>query len=75
MGNDRELFDIPVLNESVPCPNFVFKPCSGAGDTYIVINTMSGEVLYTTPVIVEARRIVAQYNNPSIIVAKLTKVD
>lgn len=74
-GNGMELFEMQVANGPVPCPQFVFKPCSGMGDSYIVINTMSGVVLYTTPIVFEAKSMAAKYNNPDIIVAKITKVD
>lgn len=73
-GDGMELTDRQVLNGPVPCQHYMYKPCSGSGDSYMVFNVQTGTVHFFSPIAAEAKAVAAKFNKPEIIAVKLTKV-
>ena len=69
-----DLFDRPVPSGPVACPHFIFKPCSGSGNSYAVINTRTVHISFITPIQIEAKIMAEKANNPDVIAVELTKV-
>ena len=73
-GTSMELIDRQVPNGPVPCQHYIFKPCSGSGESYMVFNTQTGTVHFFSPIAAEAKLVASRFNKPEIVAAKLTKV-
>ena len=72
-GNRGDLFERVVPANMVPCPNFVFKPCT-TGNSYAVMNIRTMQINFITPILTEAKLMAAKANKPDVIAVEIKRV-
>lgn len=69
-----DLIDRPIDSKYIPCRYYKFKPCSGIGNTYAVLNTATMSISYITPMAIEAKIMVKRLNDPNTVAIEIRKI-
>lgn len=71
--NREDIFERVVPAGMVPCPNFIFKPCT-SGNSYAVMNIRTMQISFITPIKIEAKLMAEKANNQDIVAVEIKRI-